>query len=693
METLLAALFLLAGTALLMACCALLPQALPQARRAAHVLGPAGIVLGCGTGLYAVLAGPWQETLAHLLPWGLPLGSGALALDALSRVFLLPVFAVGGVCALSGFFSLRHYPAGEHNLGAHWMFFSLLLLALTLVCTARDAVLFLLAWEVMSLSPFFLIEFHDSESQVREASWIYLVAAHLGVLFLLTLFALLWHESGSTAFALFEVQPTSLAGTLVFALAVLGFGTKAGVFPMHVWLPEAYPAAPSHAAALLSGAVSNAGLYGIFRVLDFFALSTDTTAAGTDLLALFRLPGWWGWALLGLGLATGLVGIFKAMAQNNLKRLLAYSSVENMGIMLMGLGTGLVGLHLGQLWIAILGFTASLMHMLNHAAFKSLLFLCAGEILNSVHTVRLDLLGGLQKRLPLVGAAFALGAASIACLPPFNGFNSEFLLALGLAGGLQIYNTEATLGLLAALTGLALISGMGTTVYIKAYGIAFLGEARSGAAQKAEAAPALEMLPLLPPALACVALGLGAGWLLPQLIYALPHPLSLPLQTPGGSPLASVVPLTEKASLLLMRAGMLGLGMVIITLFILGIRKVLLHEGNAPTRHPTWGCGFQKGSSRIQYSGASFSEPTARFFGLFMGVRVRRSMDKGFFPVKATLEVSAVDRVRSGLFTPLFEGIERVCDALKIIQHGRIHLYILYMLVTVVVLLVWGLQA
>ena len=686
MDMLLAALLLLAGTAVLAA----LNSLWPQGSRALRHVPPLGVMLACAVGLWAVISGQWHISLTYTLPWGLPLGSGRMALDALSRVFLLPVFGLGLVCALSGLFALRHYPCGEHNTGAHWLFFTLLILALTLVCTARDAVLFLLAWEVMSISPFFLIEFHDNEVQVREASFVYLVAAHLGALFLLLFFALCWHESGSTAFEYFALNPHSSTGVLVFVLALLGFGAKAGLMPLHIWLPEAHPAAPSHVSALLSGAMINAGLYGLFRMLDFFApVGAGTDSAGTGLLALY--PVWWGWVLLGVGLVTGLTGIFKALAQSNVKRLLAYSSVENMGIMVMGLGAGLVGLHSNALWVALLGFGASLLHMLNHAAFKGLLFLCAGEILHSVHTVRLDLLGGLQKRLPLVGMAFALGAASIACLPPFNGFMSEFLLALSLAGGLDVIPTDAKVALLAALTGLALISGLAAAAYTKAYGIAFLGEPRSGASQSAEQAPAWELLPLAPPALACVALGLCAGWLLPKLLLAVPVLISSASPEAATQVSAALPPLSQKAGLLLNRAAMLGVGLVLCVLFVLGLRRVLLHEGNAPTHKPTWGCGFQKGTARIQYTGASFSEPTARYLGGFMGLRVRQGMDKGPFPARATLEVTAVDRVRTGLFVPLFEGIERMCDALKIIQHGRIHLYILYMLVTVVALLVWGL--
>lgn len=673
MELLYTALGLLTGTAILLGLAALRPfnahgTHTVRFTRICNTLGPVGIIAGCLTGFCAALSGAWSTPLTAVLPWGLPLGNGLLGIDPLSRLFLLPIFGLGAVCAFSGSVAMRHYPPDEHNMGAHWFFFALLILSLALVCTARDSVFFLLSWEVMSVSPFFLIEFNDEDAQVRDASWVYLVAAHLGAVCLLAVFALLWRETGSTAFAAFQIPPAAGAATAVLLLGVLGFGAKAGLAPMHVWLPEAHPAAPSHVSALLSGAMINAGLYGIIRLLDFF---TPLSAA----------PAWWGWFLLFLGLGTGLVGVLKAMAQAGLKRMLAYSSVENMGIMLMGVGVGLVGLHAGNPWITLLGFCATLFHMLNHAAFKGLLFLCAGEVLHATGSVLMAHLGGLQKRIPLVGVAFAIGAASIACLPPFNGFFGEFLLVLSLGNGLQLASTEAVLGLLASLAGLALISGFAAAIFIKAYGITFLGEPRSGASESAHAPDFLALLPLLPPLLACVGLGMGAAWILPQIALALPAQLP---PTPT---------LVNAASGLLGKAALLGLGGILLAGLLWGIRRWLLRGQHAPRRGPTWGCGFQNGTARIQYTSASFSEPTARIFGPAMGLKVHSQRDSGYFPARASLEISAPDRMRAGIFTPLFEGVTRVCDALKIIQHGRVHLYILYMLLTVVALLVWGLQA
>ncbi len=679
MELFLTAILILAAAALVTALLAALASFCPPSAancRTANRLGSCCAALGCLTGLCAVAAGPWEATLILELPWGLPAGALVLGLDPLSRIFLLPVFGLGMVCAVSGGLSLRHTSPREHNLGAHWFFYLLLLLGMVVVMSARDAVLFLLAWEIMSLAPFFLIDFNDGDSKVRDASWVYLVAAHLGAVALIAFFGLLWQSAGTTSLAalqggqaLREAGPGVLAA--LFILAVLGFGAKAGLAPLHVWLPEAHPAAPSHVSALLSGAMINAGLYGLMRSLNVLS-------------ALWIAPEWWGWSLLLLGLVTGLMGILKALAQSNLKRLLAYSSVENMGLMFMGVGAGLIGQSSGNAWIALLGFTGALLHMLNHAGFKGLLFLCAGEVLHATGTVHMELLGGLQKRLPLLGAAFALGAAAIACLPPLSGFAGEFVLALAMLDGPSLPGVERQMGLLLALTGLAL--------YAKAYGITFLGEARTGFAANAHAASWRTLWPLGLPALACV-----AGGLLAPLFFGLASFTALNAAPLPDGLMAGALEARAQVRGSLGMVSLLGAAGLCLALALLLARRLLLRRRGASVARTaqsvqTWGCGFQAGTPRIQYTDASFSEPLARVFAPVMGLRVRRRQVSGLFPDRAALNVTAPDRLRSGLFTPLFEAVERLCNACKIIQHGKIHLYILYILATVVGLLVWGLH-
>lgn len=665
---LLALLFMVAG-ALVSGLIALRPVT-AAGNRAANIIGPAAAAIACVIGLHGIFSSGWTSMETFLLPWGLPFGAFAVGLDPLTRLFLLPVFLLGLTCALSGSISLRNSDPSEHNLGAHWLFYLVLLLGMTCVMTARDALFFILSWELMSLSPFFLIDFNDRDRLVQDASWVYLVAAHLGAVLLIAFFALLWQQSGSTLFsAMASREPAHV--TVLFLLSLLGFGAKAGLAPVHVWLPEAHPAAPSHVSALLSGAMLNAGLYGIIRSFDFFG-------------PVQNFPAWWGWLLVGAGICTGLMGILKALGQTNLKRLLAYSSVENMGLMVMGAGIGLVGVHENNAWIAALGFSGCLFHTLNHSAFKGLLFLCAGEVLHSVGTVKMTSLGGLQKKMPLLGILFALGAASIACLPPFNGFAGEFVMAMSLVQGLSLSGIELKIAMLACLTGLMLISGISAAVYIKAYGITFLGQPRSHFAEEPHVPENRHLLPLFIPASACVLGGLGAKW-----AFQMVQPTIAFIPVMHDTLLVSSEIAISSTCDHLGSLSLFGIAGVLVTLGIVLLRKALLAR-NGVKHAPTWGCGYQYGSSRIQYTPASFVEPASRIFGSVMGTTARRHKDDQYFPSHASLSVKAPDVVRLKVYAPLFEFIERGCNSLKIIQNGLVNMYILYILITLVVLLIWG---
>ncbi len=449
---------------------------------AANRIGSLSAACASGLGLVPALqflaASAEGAASANAASWslnlgGLPMGAFSLQMDAFSSVFLLPVLLLSSLCAVYGGSAMKAEADAKH-LGAHWLFYSLLVAGMVLALTAADAFLFLLSWELMSVVPFFLISVHDEHSDVRSAAWVYLVAAHLGALFLLAFFALLSSGSGGVlSFRDFLAANGALAGSgqagLLFILAFVGFGAKIGLMPMHVWLPEAHPAAPSHVSALMSGAVIKIGLYGLIRALSFIG------------------PGetWWACALIGVGAFTGFTGILLALAQPSIKRSLAYSSVENMGIICMALGIGLFCIQRGQTGPAYLALAGALVHMVNHALSKGLLFLCAGCVLHGAGTLSFRLLGGLQKRLPVVGCCFALGSAAIAALPPFNGFAGEFLIYLGLTFGGAIFTqgigADYSLLFWFCLFVLAGIGGFTLLCFARIYGMAFLGEARSPA--------------------------------------------------------------------------------------------------------------------------------------------------------------------------------------------------------------------
>jgi len=641
-------------------------------RDAANRLGPAGALAGSLVGLAGVLGAPASAASQIALPWGLPIGSLTLGLDPASRLFLVPVYLLGAACAVSGAASLGGHhdaPGGQGKLGPHWFFFNMLLAGLALVMAARDAVCFLLAWEIMSLAPFFLISFHDDEAEVREAAWIYLVAAHLGAVCVIAFFAAFWAAAGATGFD--ALAQAAAGGRLaapgaLFLLALAGFGAKAGFFPFHVWLPEAHPAAPSHVSAVLSGAMISAGLYGLWRALELLGAAAV----------------WWGWVLIAVGLVSAVSGILQALAQGNLKRLLAYSSVENMGLACLGLGLGLVGRQYGNETISVLGLAGAVFHVLNHAAFKGLLFLCAGEVLHAVGSVRIAHLGGLGKRMPVVGAAFALASMGIAGLPPLSGFAGELVLALAMLEGVNLPGLLPRVGMAAALVILAAVGGLALAAFAKAAGLGFLGAPRTPAAAKAAPAGRLARAALL---FLCVCIVLAAAC--SPLLLALSGQAALAF--PGLDPAPARVALARATDILWTVSAIFPClaGLVAILLFT---RSRLL-AANGLRRQPTWGCGYTAPTPRMQYGAASFVEPATKVFGPAMGLSRRLNMDQGYFPVRARLTVSSPDRLKNAVFIPLFETIGRACDAMKVVQHGRVHLYILYVLATVVLLLAWKL--
>lgn len=433
--------------------------------RLALRLGAAGAVAGgaAGTGaaLRALLSFP-TPTLD--LPWSLPLGALRLAADPLSAAFLVPIFALSGLFAVYGVGYLDAW-AGRKWLGGQAFFYNLLAVSMALVVVARDGVLFLAAWEVMSLASFFLVAFEHERSNVREAARTYLIAMHLGAFFLFGFFLWLARETGSTA--LEAAGPGALAeGTAgaLFALALAGFGTKAGLWPLHVWLPKAHPAAPSHVSALMSAVMVKTGLYGLCRALWLLGGPRPS----------------WALVLLAAGAVSALLGILFALVQRDLKALLAYSSAENAGIVALGLGVGAAGSALGEPLVAAAGYGGALLHVWNHGLFKGLLFLGAGSVLHGAHTGELDRLGGLAKRMPWTAGAFLVGAAAIAALPPLNGLASEWLLYGALLQAGTSLPGAWGLAPLAAAAALALAGGLALAAFAKAGGPSSSGRPAPG---------------------------------------------------------------------------------------------------------------------------------------------------------------------------------------------------------------------
>jgi formate hydrogenlyase subunit 3/multisubunit Na+/H+ antiporter MnhD subunit len=483
---------------------------------------------------------------------------------------------------------------------------------------------------------------------------------------IIVLFAILGSRAGSLDFRDFAATAGvdgSRAG-LLFVLALVGFGVKAGLMPLHVWLPEAHPAAPSHVSALMSAVMIKTGIFGIVRTLGF----------------LGPPAAWWGWVLVGAGAVSGIVGVLFALAQHNLKRLLAYHSVENIGIITMGLGVGVLGLSSGTPWLAALGFAGALLHVLNHAIFKGLLFLGAGAVLAATGTRDMERLGGLLRLARWTGATFLVGAAAISGLPPLNGFVSEFLILIGAVRGVAALPAETVVPLLIVAGALVLIGGLASACFAKAFGIVFLGTPRAPLGRAAKDPGPLMLIPMVILAAACAAIGLLSPAIVPGLGAAVAG-------ISGGAEAAMADPLDEAGSWLA-RFVACAAALIVLTALLLLLRRIVLARREVRAAE-TWGCGFLAPTPRMQYTASSFADPLTSLFGPILGTRRRAVLPSGPFPRHASFATETPDVAREHLYAPLVLAVQRTAARWRGLQRGRTQLYVLYVAATLVALLLW----
>ncbi len=634
----------------------------------ARCLGPGVTVIGCLCALgpvFVALSGqaiqPWR------LPWTIPGGSFYVSLDALSTVFALPIIILCPLAAIYGAAYLQPY-AGRKDLAPSWCCFNLLAGSMLLVTAARNAMLFLLAWEIMSLASFFLVAFENEQASVRRAGWTYLVATHLGTALLLPMFVLLGRHGHTLDFDGFARAAPGCAAA-IFLLALAGFGTKAGFIPMHVWLPEAHPAAPSHVSAVMSGVMIKTGIYGLLRTLTF----------------LGPPPPWWGWILVGVGCLSGILGVLLALAQHDVKRLLAYHSVENIGIIALGIGGGLLGISYASPGLVFLGFAGGLLHVINHALFKGLLFFSAGSVLHAAGIREIDRLGGLLKAMPVTGGMFFIGAAAICGLPPLNGFVSELLIYLGALNALaQAASLPALLIAGAVMLGaLALIGGLAAACFTKAFGVVFLGEPRSPDALKAYESGAAMRIPMATLAALCVLVGLAAPWL-----PAILRPAVSLLAGADAGPAWTAAGAGTAAALAALPGLALGAALVGGIFFWARRRRQRLRPDRMSV---TWDCGYAAPTPRMQYTASSFAEPITRIFRPLLRTRFHEQSPAGLFPDTASWSTHTPDFFHERVFGWFFKLAESLLARGRLLQHGRLNLYILYIVLALLSLLLWKL--
>jgi hydrogenase-4 component B len=619
------------------------------------------------------LAGAWQSpSPVFAADWSIPGGNFLIELDGLAAIFLLPaliILSLGGIYGL-GYFSRTQHGAAAGRLR---LFYGILGAALALLPVCRNSLLFLMAWELMAIACFLLIITEQQKEETRRAAYVYLAATHTGTLALFAMFILLAGLNGNFDFPrAATLDGAAFPAGAVFLLALFGFGLKAGLLPLHFWLPNAHAAAPTHVSALMSGVVLKMGIYGLVRVASFYS----------------GPPAWWGSTVLILGVISAIMGVVFALAQHDLKRLLAYHSVENIGIILVGLGCALLGRTFDIPPLVVLGLAGSLLHVVNHGLFKSLLFLGAGAVIQATGTRKIDRYGGLLRTMPRTALLFLGGAVAICGLPPLNGFVSEWLIYLGL---LHSQTAGASLPLfpaVLAVPALAMTGALAVACFVKLFGVTFLGAPRRRFPTPPTEARNTMLLPMAGLLLCCLAIGLAAPWtVVPLLQRAVAACLgSVPGATaPAGSPpsllLGSLAPV-----------GWISLGATLLLAISGGcyLWQNSFRTTEQEKRPPTWGCGYRAGTARMQYTAVSFAEMLVDLFawGLWSDITGGRAI--GFFPGMAKFAAHTPDLILDRLLQPLCRILAKVSYAVRALVHqGRIGIYLLYSALTLCLLLWW----
>lgn len=583
--------------------------------------------------------------------------------DGLSIFFGLVIAAISMVTSVYALGHGRHQRAFPGSAALYVVF----VIAMLAVVVAGDAFTFLLAWETMSLVSFALVLTDHHRASVRQAGWVYATMTHTATAFIVAAFLLLFRETGSLVFADWAARATMLGpgtATVIFVLGLVGFGTKAGMIPLHIWLPQAHPVAPAHVSALMSGVMIKLGIYGIVR------LSFEWLPPG---------PAWWGAVILGLGAASAVLGVLYALMQHDLKRLLAYHSVENIGIILIGVGTALVARSLGLGAVMAIGLAAALFHVVNHATFKALLFMGAGSIDSAVGTRDLERLGGLLRRMPFTGLCFLIGSAAISGLPPLNGFASEWLTYQSLVSLGRGAEQQTALLALVAVGGLALTAALALACFVKAFGVGFLGIARAPQAAAATEVGWLERIAMAALALGCIALGLAAA--------------------PVVSAIGALVP----ASALSVGGGALGLGAasggrlvvpgLAVTLVAFGAVALAAPRVLGPVRTrvvETWACGLRLHAVN-EYTSVAFAKPIRLMFrDIVRPVRevgvVHRAGTRFVASVSYRAHIAPV--FERYVYSAITTRLVALAHVVRRLQSGSLQTYLAYLFAAVVIALV-----
>jgi formate hydrogenlyase subunit 3/multisubunit Na+/H+ antiporter MnhD subunit len=593
------------------------------------------------------------------------LGEIPIRIDGLSAwfIYIINFTSVTGVIYGSGY--LKAYDDKATKLNLHWMLFVIFHLSMVWVCIIQHGFAFLIAWEVMSLSSMLLVIFDHNNPKTIKAGVNYLVQMHISVVFLTIGFLWVYFNTGSFSFDAFNTFFGAHTNIWLFVIFFVGFGLKAGFIPFHTWLPHAHPAAPSHVSGVMSGVIVKLGIYGIIRIISF--LKSDYLLLGEIVITISVL--------------TGLYGILNAAVHRDFKRMLAYCTIENIGIIGIGIGIGLIGLGNGSHTMYYLGFGGALLHVLNHSLFKSLLFYSAGSVYQQTHTRDMDKLGGLIKLMPKTAIIFLIGAIAIGGIPPFNGFISEFILYCGLIEGIKSNNLGQISLLILTFAGLSIIGGVSILTFTKTFGTIFLGSPRESLKHK----PVEVSNVMLIPQYIIIAIMLSVV-VFPKIYLEVIGNLLFGLNGPSSNFDISGFGSYFKAFSYISIYSACFIGLII----LIWVVRLLVIKRLPSTIDSTWGCGYVAPNSKMQYSGKSFSKPLGKIFSFFL-------IEKKSFNELATGEIFPKNRNYASYYHDFFELhiinkfsklLVNASSLFKFIQNGRMQSYVLYGIVFIMAILI-----
>lgn len=592
-----------------------------------------------------------------------PIGISFLRLDPLAALFALIISLGSLLASIYSIGYMKMYNDEKSSLSSYYFFLGLMTSAMLLVVIVQNAILFLIAWEIMSIASFFLVSFENKKDEVRKAGLYYLTAMQIGAAFLIAAFSWASGSTGSLDFNSFAsvLNKSNDISFLLFILFFVGFGTKAGFVPMHTWLPKAHPAAPTGVSALMSGVMIKTGIYGILRII-LLSKTPNTTLA---------------YIVFTVGLITGFVGIINAVSQKDIKKLLAYSSIENIGIIGMGIGLGMLGLVYNNPFVATLGFFGGLLHVINHFTFKSTLFYGAGVVYSQTHTRDIDKLGGLIKYLPKTSIMFLIASLAISGLPILNGFISEFAIYLGMVKSFSVKELPLTIFALLGIASLAFIGTMALVSFTKLFGIAFLGSPRTEFHSEPKEKENTLLWPMSFLIVIMFAIGLSP-WLG---LILLKNVLKQFLPVNSFVQIESLIPSFNSISLGLV----IFFGLIII---LFALRTYLL-KNRKVTTFKTWDCGYQAESSRIQYTSSSYVQPFLNLVAELVPQKIKIEKEPALFPKSASLESHTQDFSERFIIQPSLKFLNRFMNMFSWIQSGRMQQYIIYGLLFLIFLLIW----